>query len=52
VSADFNGAIVIELLAGFAWHRLLTGRLADAEKDIEAVVALVMAATEKKNPGP
>lgn len=52
VSADFNGAIVIELLAGFAWHRLLTGRLADSEKDIEAVVALVMAAVENKNPGP
>ena len=50
VDADFNGAIVIELLAGFAWHRLLTAQLDDADKDIDAVVALIMAAA-KKNPG-
>lgn len=50
VSADLNGALVIELIAGFAWHRLLTGRLGEADKDIDAVAAMVMAAA-KKNPG-
>ena len=44
VAADLDGAIIIELLAGFAWHRLLTGRLADSDADIDAVVGLILAA--------
>ncbi|WMT89257.1 TetR/AcrR family transcriptional regulator [Pelagibacterium sp. H642] len=46
VSAEFNGAVVIELLAGFAWHRLLTGRLNNSDEDIDAVVAMIMAAAK------
>ncbi|WMT86595.1 TetR/AcrR family transcriptional regulator [Pelagibacterium sp. 26DY04] len=46
VSADFNSAVVIELLAGFAWHRLLTGRLNNSDEDIDAVVAMIMAAAK------
>ena len=47
IPADVDGAIVIEMLAGFAWHRLLTGRLEDSGRDIEAIVALVMAAVKR-----
>jgi len=50
IDPDSNSAIIIELLAGFAWHRLLTGRLAGSDADVEAVIATILAAT-KKNPG-
>ena len=45
-----NSAIIIELLAGFAWHRLLTGRIEGSDADVDKVVATIVAAT-KKNPG-
>lgn len=49
VSNGTDSATIIELLAGFAWHRLLTGRLEEeADESVEAVVGLVMAAVEKK----
>lgn len=50
IDPDSNSAIIVELIAGFAWHRLLTGRLDGSQDDIEAVVAIIGAAT-KKNPG-
>lgn len=51
IDPDAEGAVIIELLAGFAWHRLLTGRLEGAEADIEKVIATLLAAT-KKEPRP
>ena len=51
IDPDAEGPVIIELLAGFAWHRLLTGRLEGAEADIEKVIATVLAAT-KKEPRP
>ncbi len=50
IDPQTNGAVIIELIAGFAWQRLLTGRLEVADTDVEAVIATLVAAT-KKNPG-
>ena len=50
ISKDVDGAIIIEIMAAFAWHRLLTGRVDGSEADMDKVVAMVMA-WAKKNPG-
>lgn len=50
INPNTDSAVIIELIAGFAWHRLLTGRLEGSDEDIERVVATIMAAT-RKNPG-
>lgn len=50
IDPQAHSAVIIELLAGFAWHRLLTGRLEGSEADIEKVIATILAATKKRTP--
>ncbi len=50
IDPNADSAVIIELLAGFAWHRLLTGRIEGSDADVDKVVATIVAAT-KKNPG-
>ncbi len=47
IAADVDGETLIECLAGFSWHRLLTGRLEGSQKAIDTLVATILAATTK-----
>ena len=38
VSAEVNGALIVDLIVSFAWHQLLLGRVAESMEAIEGVV--------------
>lgn len=38
VSAEVNGALIVDLIVSFAWHQLLLGRVAESMGAIEGVV--------------
>ena len=38
VSADVDGALIVDLIVSFAWHQLLLGRVAESMDGIEGVV--------------
>ena len=38
VSAEVNGALIVDLIVSFAWHQLLLGRVAESMDGIEGVV--------------
>ena len=38
VSAEVNGALIVDLIVSYAWHQLLLGRVAESMDGIEGVV--------------
>lgn len=42
IPQDAHGDLVIELIVSFAWHRLLTGGIAQTPQDIDAVIELLL----------
>src|SRR5690606_4405702 len=47
VNAELDAAVVVNLVAGFAWHQLLTDQIASAPSDIETVVNIIVGGIKK-----